>query len=764
MLKKSPFILCFLLVYSYVQAQIPLGEWRDHLPYISGCHSVAVCGSRVYCANDHALFYYDKSDGSLNTFSKVDGLSDVGVAVIDKHQASDQLIVVYTNGNIDLVEPDGRVHNLPDLKNKLLYGTKTVYSITFRNQYAYLACSFGVLVLNLEKQEVADTYYIGEGGSSLKVYDMTYDSTYLYAATDFGIYYAERDLSDLSNFNRWSRVEGIPHDNETYDHICYFQDYLLASYLQDDDTSLLYVFSDDFSKWEVLDSSYVKVRSLRSFKDSLSLVSLVSYPRVYNFDKQLVLTDSISYGPFSATDVSIDHDGSYWIADKQLGLVRSPEVTSFAPNGPFFNNVFNIEAVGNHIWMASGGFAADGNNTNFPALGYHFYDGYWTSFGDPASRDWVAARPNPNNSDECFFASWGDGIAKVDRNKGIVEKWDQYNSLLDSEIEGAPYCRIGQMDFDSYGNMWIINSVKYHERLAVYTRTGEWIDYDFGDQQDETIYDLVLTKYGHKWIVIRRGNQKLAVFSDAGTLEDKSDDQVRKFNPVDAEGTSFSKIGAIAEDRNGAIWIGTNQGVLVYYSPEYIFDDFDMRGQRVITEISGEPQYLLEADLVTAIAIDGANRKWFGTENSGVFLMSEDATEEILHFNQENSPLLSNTINDIAITQDGEVFFGTSKGLISYREQATFGQDDYSDVYAFPNPVTPDYDGDITITGLVTDVNIKITDLAGHLVYEDKALGGQAVWNGQSFSGDRVQTGVYLVFCSNDDGSKTLVTKILFIN
>jgi ligand-binding sensor domain-containing protein len=221
----------------------------------------------------------------------------------------------------------------------------------------------------------------------------------------------------------------------------------------------------------------------------------------------------------------------------------------------------------------------------------------------------------------------------------------------------------------------------------------------------------------------------------------------------------------IAKDLDGEIWIGTDKGIAVFYSSENVFTDDNYDAQQILVELDGYVQYLLELETVTAIAVDGSNKKWIGTQNAGVFLVSADGTEQIYHFTEDNSPLFSNTITSIAINNEtGEVFFGTNKGIISYKNTATIGATEYSNVYAYPNPVRKDYNGLIAIKGLVRDVNVKITDISGTLIFETKAEGGQAIWNGKNFYGVKAQTGVYLVFCSNEDGSETIVAKILFIN
>ncbi|MBC8314228.1 MAG: T9SS type A sorting domain-containing protein [Bacteroidetes bacterium] len=221
---------------------------------------------------------------------------------------------------------------------------------------------------------------------------------------------------------------------------------------------------------------------------------------------------------------------------------------------------------------------------------------------------------------------------------------------------------------------------------------------------------------------------------------------------------------AITEDKDGEIWIGTEKGVAVFYSPENVFTGQNFDAQRILVEYGGYYQYLLENEIVTAIAVDGSNRKWIGTDRSGVFLFSEDGTQEIHHFTEDNSALFSNRITSLTINANGDVFMGTDKGVISYRGSATEGGEIHEDVYAFPNPVKNGYDGYIGIKGLVTNAQIRITDVGGRIVYSTKAEGGQAIWNGRNLSGKRVKSGVYLVFSSDEKGKEKVVTKILFIN
>ena len=267
----------------------------------------------------------------------------------------------------------------------------------------------------------------------------------------------------------------------------------------------------------------------------------------------------------------------------------------------------------------------------------------------------------------------------------------------------------------------------------------------------------MVDRNNYKWLISPK-SKKVAVFDDNGTLSNTADDRIQINSNMPG-----SKLYAIAEDKDGEVWVGTDEGVAVFYNSSSIFDE-NIEAEQILIQQDGITQILLESEGIYAIAIDGANRKWLGTQNSGVYLMSEDGTEEIEHFTTDNSPLFSNTVYDIVINDEtGEVYFGTEKGLISYKGTATEPVSDFN-IFVYPNPVKPDYEGVIAIRGLVEDTDVRITDISGNIVYETTSLGGQAIWNGKDYYGNRVKSGVYMVFNGSQDGSKKAAAKILFIN
>ena len=348
------------------------------------------------------------------------------------------------------------------------------------------------------------------------------------------------------------------------------------------------------------------------------------------------------------------------------------------------------------------------------------------------------------------------------------------NSSLQSIIPGGDFIRIGGLAFDPAGNLWITNS-NVAEPISVLKSDGTWKSFKADNQLTDfnVLGKILVTRTGDKWGIIPRANGLFAM-RDNGTIDDISDDIYKRVSIVDKYGKVITNdVRSLAEDHNGNLWLGTNQGILVIYSPYRLFTDGSVYAQPIIVprdEPPGEDgtipgDVLLGEQVVTAIEVDGANRKWLGTSGGGAYLVSEDGLEQVLQFNKLNSPLLSDNIIDICVDGvSGEVFFGTDKGIISYTGDAMEGSSVYSNVVVYPNPVRETYTGPIAIKGLVAETTVKIQDMGGNLVFETESLGGQATWDGTNFRGERVATGVYMIFLSNSDGSLTHVTKLLFIH
>jgi len=761
-----------------LKAQLGIGEWRDHLSY-SQALSVAETESSVFCSTRGGLFTYNKNNHNIQRLSKVTGLSETDIKAIEYNSDNDILLVAYSNANIDLIEGN-RIINLSDIYRKQLTGKKTINNIMMHGDNAYLSCGFGIVVVNLKKKEISGTYFIGDEGSQLEVYETCtdqYDS--IYAATESGIYKADINNNNLENYGFWKRETDIPYALAQFNSICYFDNRIFVNHHDvnnnDDD-----VFYKEGNSWHRLNSHSIINKAITCSEDKLIIISLY---RVNIFNKDLeileLIDEYVTEGIQDPRYALIDNNNTLWIADYNYGLIQSTDFQSYEsiyPNGPFDSNVWDMEVVGDGLWMAAGGLeGAWGNswsnsglsamiNNNWEVFNYRTIDEM------DNIRDVVKVIVDPQNKQRVYAGTWGYGVMEfLDGELITIHNENNSDGSLQNIFPGSPYVRTAGLAFDSQNNLWITNS-GVPNPISVKKTDGRWKNFNYSPYIGEAFMgEIIITPYDHKWVVLPRGHGLLA-FDNKNTIDDETDDEVKKVNvrawQPNGSVITLNDVYSIAIDLENHIWIGTNSGVVVFYGPERVFTTNDFLGSQPSVDLQDSIYHaLLGSETVTAIAVDGANRKWLGTEDSGVFLVSEDGTEEILNFNISNSALPSNKIFSIAINNEtGEVFIGTGKGIVSYRSTAIKSDFGNQEIFVFPNPVREDYDGPVTVRGLPYNSEVKITDISGNIVYETESLGGQAIWYGKNFRGERVQTGVYLVFASNSDASRKLVTKILFIH
>ncbi len=768
--------LIFLLVPVVVQAQTGIGQWRTHLPY-GEVVDVAVTPGLIYAATPYTLFTYRLKDDKISIFDKVKGLNDFGINKIGYDKKSGHLLVAYSDANIDLIDDEGNVTNIPDIFDKYMIGIKTINNIFFKDQFAYLSCSFGIVVLDMKRHEIKDTYYIGPDGSALDVLDITANDTALFAATAKGIYYSNLKASNPADYQQWHLETRLPVPQQKYNLITSFGGKIYANYTSgkfDGDT--LYAFNGH--QWDYfLSGNHSHHFQLNAEGKALLLVNRY-WVAAYNKSGKMVFfvnkanTDGIQ--PLAARG---DVKNDVWIGTKQKGLLKTRDQNNqqelIKPNGPGSVHVFGLDARGEAVWVVPGGYQSDWSKAYIRDGVFSFRDGQWKTFNNnntPAFdsiTDPVCVKVDPANTQTVYVGTFQEGILKFENQK-LTTVYSRDNSSLQPWRSNPNLVLVSGLDFDSKHNLWVANSGA-PRLLSVLKNDGSWKSFNLGASLSGIdVGSLMVDKNNNIWIK-KRNNGMVIVYNYNGTVDNPSDDRVKVLNSSRGNGNiQGSIVYSFATDNDGQVWVGTDKGINVFYSPENIFEpgaDFD--AQQILVprnDGTGLADILLVTETVTAIAVDGGNRKWVGTRRAGVFLFSPDGLKEIHHFTSENSPLLSNNITGITIDKNGEVFIGTIKGLVSYRGTATPGNDTYSDVYAYPNPVRQNYTGLIAIKGLVTDASVKITDSYGNLVYETKAEGGQAVWDGYTFNHVHVSTGVYLVFVTNRDGTKSMVTKILVIH
>ena len=771
------FILVLLSgISAWAQNGVSIGNWRTHMPY-QNVIGVEKLGTKVYAATDYELFTYDTEDNSLQILNKINKLSDIGISKIRRNEALDLLVVAYTNANIDLIDRQGGVVNMSDIKDKNILGNKSINNITFKGELAYFACGFGIVVFDLKRQEVKDTYYIGSNGEAVNVTDVAFYKGRIYASSDNGLYYADEHSESLADFSAWSFDDSPIYPHLDYSEMEVFADKLLVSYTTEAyGGDSLYVF--DGQQWNRFDPSYsTDKRELRVIGNKL-IVSC--YSNIDVFDESFQQVDHIfnnekSIRPNSAL---LDTDGTYWFGDGRRGMIHARDswnMEEIQPNGPYSKNVFALSTLGKHVWIATGGHNTDWSKRYSKDGVCHFDGSWWTNinnrnvpfFEEENISDFVCVATDPFDTTVTYVGTWGYGILKFKDNE-FVTQFDPSNSSLGSWVAAPKYTLISGLAFDSHGNLWVANSGA-NNLLSVMDRNGQWRSYNLGGINNAIdISVLLIDNNDYKWIIRRLGSEdKVIVFNENGTLDDPSDDQVRALRCVAGQGgISGSNVNCFAVDRSGYVWLGTDSGPCYFADTRKIFSESHYDASVVLVprnDGTGQADPLFNEISVLSIAIDGNNNKWFGLE-TGVFEMSPDCKTQLLNFNTNNSPLPSNSVSSMVINDDGEVFFGTEAGVISYRGSATPGGTTNTDVVAYPNPVRPGYNGYVGIKGLVEDALVRITTVDGAFVTELIAEGGQAVWDGTTLDGQKVQPGIYLVFVSTRKGTERYATKILIMN
>jgi hypothetical protein len=776
-MKYALFLLGFILsLTGFTQSRT--GVWKDYYSFTNASR-IADAGDKIFCATDGGLFYLVKSDNSLHKISTENGLSDVGIRTLAWNDSRKLLLVAYENSNIDLIL-EKKIINLNDIKRKLLSGDKTIYNVIFQGNEAFLACGFGIVDIDLDKSEIKGTYIIGELGTQVKVFDLESDGQFIYAATETGIFSADLTNSNLLDYRSWKRNNIIPHFSEKFSHLARFNNQLIAVYTRDQwDGDEAYLYKDGSWKRVLQNVSYFNnIRVNEKYltvtgREDLFLYD-ISLNNVGKINQYIIGNQIIS--PIQPKDAVFSTDGSAWIADYAYSLIHfsGQKFEQNLPMGPLSNAVFSLTTFQNELWSTQGGRTDPWNNQFRAPLFQHLKEGQWTYFSKKeypemtGFYDVVQVVVDPSKTNHVFAASWGGGVLEFSENK-LIKRYNNQNSPLETALPEKPldpYTRIGGMAFDKNNTLWITNS-QSSKGLHSLNTNGEWKSYELPEiaGQQFTIGQIIVTRNNDKWIIVPRGRDVYVVNSDVSKKKYLA--VTSYFNNGEQEiFNRMNDVYSIAEDLNGEIWIGTSMGVAVFPNPSGVWKESSFYAYQPSLELNdGLYHPLLETETVTSIIVDGANRKWLGTKNSGIYLVSEQGDKEISHFTVENSPLISNTIICMALNETtGELYIGTDKGLVSYQGDAPRGTTDFSDVYVYPNPVRESFTGDITITGLLKDTDVRITDIAGNLVYKGISLGRNLTWDGRNLNGKKVSTGVYIIFCAGASGEKSHIAKLLVIH
>jgi hypothetical protein len=750
-------ILTILLIYCTHDAigqQVPVGSWQSYNTFKSA-QAVAVAGNLIY-SGKYGLLEYDALTNEQTTYSKVNGLSDVNISHLAWEPISKTLIITYRNNNIDLLK-NKRVYNIPDLKNANIVASKNINNISVIDNNFYLATGIGILIIDPIKQEVKNTYPMIVSGLQASVLDVQLTADSIVALTNKGIFKANINNNALQDMSNWRFVS-----TAVYNKLC------IA------DTDLFLINKQQVVRWDgqqTFNTMYTSTPALTDIlytNNKISISAFEGFGLIVKLQKDGTMVDSLTGQ--SPLALAADAQGNVWQAALYSGLVKiAPNngQTIINVDGPYNAEALNMKVIGKDLYVIPGGIDAfKFYNPTYTRNGFSkFSDDSWTTinqFNGYAAMDTILGIMDVEIdpvTKSLYASSFNGGFMELDKNGKItVKKKDNDISSNDPNSHLCTY-----MHYDDVGNLWqtISNSPK---NLVVKKKDGTWQTFNIPTAGDYKVMgDFVVDDANQIWIVLPR-SRGLLVFNHNNTLDNKTDDQYKLYQiGANSGNLASNQVISIAKDKDGKIWVGTDNGISIINCPESAFEIDGCTAENKVSTDGIANGYLFATQSVSSIAVDGANRKWIGT-NTGVWLLSADADSVLEKFTSNDSPLPDPEIQKIAIDPNtGVVYFATLYGIVSYRGTATEGATKVEEPIVFPNPVAANYTGTISIRGLVENAEVRITDASGKLVFRTKANGGQAIWDGKTYTGYRPNSGVFFVQASNADGSKTQQTKFVFM-
>ena len=750
-------ILFSFFSFTVLAANFNTTGWKTYLSY-NNTNSVEESNDQVFVVAEGSLYTYGKDDNSIKQYYKGNGLNDNTISLIRYNKQTKSLLIIYDNSNIDILE-GGVATNLPYLSTSTSIRDKQINSVLVNDEYAYLSTAFGIVVVNMAKKEIKDTYKLSLNITSCAIQNGNiYASTTNKAEVSSGIIYAslKENLLDKANWKPYG-LSNLS-DSHTISAIASFKNTLFYLVSQQ---GIFYENNGELSR--IINSSTLKYMKVIGEK-----LACIDNSRVF------IVSDTQKFDQInlSINDISTYQTDKYWIAEGSKGLrsIQRKGSNSFEAlnepiilDGPYSNSAFDIVCKNDKVYMIIGGKDLL-NGKRFDKGGYILtYDYDKWSFIDPKEaqkklnlprnpRDYtsIAVTTDDSNDEIVYASSMGDGVIQY-KNGTPVQSYNEKNAFKETAGGyGSGYCYIDGLAFDKNGNLWMTSSEVNHAVLVL-DKAGAWHRLDIEQLRGVyTINDILITSTNDKWIYVPRNTPKLVMIPNSESLDEVSSYEFTTLIDTDGKELTPSNYTCVAEDKDGYIWVGTNRGA-VYFTKPRISSAEDKAATRCTrvkytNEETGNLAYFLDNVVVTTLKVDAGNRKWIGTKGNGVYVLDNDNETIVYQFNTTNSPLLSDNIYDIEINdKTGEVFIGTDKGLNSYQGEASEGKSDYSEIYAYPNPVRPEHMDKVTIVGLMDNSNVKITDLNGNIIYQTKSLGGQAIWNCRNANGSRVATGVYLV-------------------
>ncbi len=773
-MKKINWFFLFLIPFiSFSQTDFS-DRWEDFYSYNNVKDFVSV-NDVIYALADNAVFAYTISSGETEKLSSINGFSGETTSAIHFNNTNKRLVIGYETGLLEILNEDNSIHISADIVSFNQSGDKSINHISEFNDKLYLSTPFAIVVYDIAKLEFGDTYFIGAGSSDVKVYQTLIANNQIYAATENGIYQADLSNSNLIDFNNWQLIF-----NGDFSAITQFNGTIYVA-------GASTVYRINGNTLETVKTLPSTVLSLKNDQQYL-VATNQKEAFVYNTSLTEVFRSAVTVANDYNLNSAVTHGNLLYLNTQEFGILRTPitsqNFTEIHPKGPLSNSVFSMASLKNNIWFVYGGYSAayvpTGNLKGFS----HYNGSDWINTALNSTFpifDLVHVTIDPDHDNRVFISSFSDtNSGNILSGGGLLEVVDDnittfyhsQNSPLEDLFPTNPNritTRISGTVFDTQGNLWVTDALGTN-KLKKRTSGGTWQSFDLRSLQTNSAQEvniIQIDKTNSLWIGTRRNGAY--VYNETG-------DRKRALTTEPTKGSlPHANVRTIAVDNNNRIWLGTQSGMVVYNNASGLFDATIYDAEPIIILDDGIPKKLLGDQTINSIAIDGADNKWFGTDNGGVLYTNPNGQTTLASFNKDNSPLPSNKILKISVDKStGKVFFATDKGVVAYNSNvASFG-DELADVYAYPNPALKKHQT-ITIDGkngkhLPKGTNVKILDVAGNLVYETNVVegqqlqGGKVVWDKKNLAGNFVASGIYIVLLTNEDASETSSTKIAIIN
>lgn len=746
---------CFCLSISLAQVQIGVGNWRTHLPYNS-FQMLSLAGNRIAAAKDLSVVLYDLESGEVESLSRVQGMSEGLVTSMAYFDSEDALIIGMDNGFVNICR-NGQCEIVSDISRSAIIGSKAIGHIFIRGSIAYLSTDFGVVVYDLTKREVRETWKeLSADGTvnAVNALAFSFDGDSVFLATAQGILgSASSGVINKMAFENWKSYglsAGLPSGPAQV--IALIGERLYSGIEGND----LYFKENEL--W--LPAGTAPSASRQYFhatlsKDKMKLV-ISANEKLIALDAQYQTNTPDGAGLSSPYDWLYLNDDLAYVADNSRGLVRKNggNAEQIWINGPEQREAFGLCFGNKAMYVSSGGYNASYTRFFWERGFYTFTsEGSWDNknrFNSALPSGFLDIVETAYQADQnaLYLASFGEGLIAYQLSDNTIQTYTTAN---------APFAlnKMGGVAVDQSGNIWVSNHDVPFGSPSVFrlSPNGNWSAYIPNTTIGRSALSIVPDNNGNKWVRLGTtgGNNGLMVLN-----ENKNPNQVYLGTGENEGKLPDKKVNDVAIDKDGAVWLATNAGVAVFSNPGQFFNGAIPTCFTPI--VDGFP--LLFDKIISSIAVDGGNRKWIGT-NDGLWLFNENGTEAIQYFNTENSPLPSNAIQEVAIMENtGEVFVSTDAGLISFGGNGTEADEIEKDIIIYPNPVSVQFGGEVAIRGLPENARIKISDVNGNLVAEGIANGGMYSWNVSNNEGIRATPGIYLVFATAPDGSSKEIGRV----